>query len=132
MLLETLRVKKKLKFGWPRAGLEIPSIFCSTHGPRSALVVVPALIVCHGQAKLILGRWKLTPIKCRAAESAIVTKNAMARRNTRATATAAAIHLIRGEMRRRSGTASCRRASGLAGAATTARAGLCGGGCRQA
>ena len=49
ILLETLCVKKKLKFAWPRAGLEIPSIFCSTQGPRSVLVALLALIVCHGQ-----------------------------------------------------------------------------------
>ena len=56
MLLLTLRVKTKLKFSVPRAGREIPSIFCSTHGPISVSVVVPAAIDVHGQASLMFGR----------------------------------------------------------------------------
>src|SRR5580704_3590153 len=92
MFLDTLRVNTKLKFACPRAGLEIPSIFCSTHGPRSVLVVVPALIVCHGQASLILGRWALMPTRCRAPESAI-----------RATATRTAVLTAQRGMRRRRG-----------------------------
>ena len=83
MLLEILWAK--LKLAWPRAGLKIPSIFCSTQGPRSVLVVVPVLIVCHGQANLIAGRWTLMPTKCRAAESAISTTDAIARRDIRPT-----------------------------------------------
>jgi hypothetical protein len=59
MLLDTLWVKVKLKFSVPRAGLEIPSIFCSTHGPTSVSVAVPALIDCHGQDSLTCGRCTL-------------------------------------------------------------------------
>ena len=56
MLLDTLCVKVKLKFSVPRAGREMPWIFCSTHGPTSVSVVVPALTDCHGQASLTCGR----------------------------------------------------------------------------
>src|SRR5580704_6967089 len=103
MFLDTLRVNTKLKFACPRAGLEIPSIFCSTHGPRSVLVVVPALIVCHGQASLILGRWALMPTRCRAPESAIRARAATARRKIRATATRTAVLIAQRGMRRRRG-----------------------------
>ena len=56
MLLVTLWVNVNVKFACPSAGREMPSIFCSTHGPRSTLGVEPALMVCQGQAKLMCGR----------------------------------------------------------------------------
>src|SRR6266571_7984236 len=105
MFLETLRVKKKLKFAWPRAGLEIPSIFCSTHGPRSVLVVAvaPARIVCQGQPNLTLGKWTLMPTRCSAAESATRTTDATALRKIRPSSTRSAVHLTQGGTRRRRG-----------------------------
>src|SRR5215468_6539117 len=103
MFLETLWVKTKLKLAWPRAGLEIPSIFCSTHGPRSALVVVPAVIVCQGQAKLMLGRCALMPTRCSAADSVVTATEAIARRKMSPSTSRKAAHLIFGEMRRRRG-----------------------------
>src|ERR1700686_601363 len=99
MFLETLWVNRKLKLASPRAGLEIPSIFCRIHGPRSVLEVVPALTVCHGQPNRTVGRWMLMPTRCRAAESAISTTDAIALRNIRPTVITAAVHLTRGEMR---------------------------------
>src|SRR5579875_2896208 len=98
MFLETLWVKTNVKFAVPRAGLETPSIFCSTHGPRSVSVVVPALIACHGQANLTCGRWTLTPPKCRVADSATA---AIALRNTRHATATAAPHRSRRRIRRR-------------------------------
>ena len=55
MSLDTLRVNTKLKLAWPSAGREIPSIFCSTHGPRLVVVVEPAVIPDHGQPNRTLG-----------------------------------------------------------------------------
>src|ERR1700721_2016288 len=55
MLLLTLWVNTKLKFSVPRAGCEMPSIFCSTNGPSSVSVVVPEVIDVHGQASLRAG-----------------------------------------------------------------------------
>ena len=107
MLLDTLWVKKKLKFALPRAGREIPSMRCRTHGPRSVLVVVVTLIVCHGQANRMLGRWMGIPIRCSAAESAVSTTDAIARRKTRpATATAAAQTAVLRENTMRRGRAA--------------------------
>src|ERR1022692_2558381 len=116
MFLDTLWVKKKVKFAWPRAGLEIPSIFCSTHGPRSVLAVVaPALIVCHGHANLMLGRRMFRPTRCRPADSPIRTTDAIARRNIRHPATKAAIRMARGEIRRRFGLEPPPGQAGLSG-----------------
>src|SRR6516162_6646766 len=81
----------------------MPSIFCSTHGPRFVSVVVPALIVCHGHENFTLGRWTLTPTRWNAADSAISTTAAIALRNTRPTTSTAAAHLIPSGMRRRRG-----------------------------
>ena len=101
MFFETLWVKVKLKFSVPRAGREMPSIFCSTQGPTSVSVVVPALIVCHGQASLIWGSRTLIPNRCRAAESAASTAQAITLRNTRPTSTRTAAHVsLRGICRR--------------------------------
>src|SRR5215813_4998641 len=100
MFLDTRWVNRKLKFALPSAGLEIPSIFCSTHGPRSVSVVAPAAIVCHGQANLTLGRWASTPTRCSAADRVISTTDAIARRKIRPTTTAAAAHLTPVGMRR--------------------------------
>src|ERR1700689_4474328 len=80
MFFVTLWVKVKLKLAVPRAGLEMPSIFCSTHGPRSMLEVVPALIDCHGHESLTWGRCTLTPTRCSAEESATSTAHATALR----------------------------------------------------
>ena len=44
------------------AGREMPSIFCSTHGPTSVSVVVPTMD-CHGHANLMLGRCTLSPTR---------------------------------------------------------------------
>ena len=97
MLLETLCVKVKLKFSVPKAGLEIPSIFCSTQGPMLVSVVVPALIACHGQASLICGRRTLNPNRCRVAESATSAAQAITLRKSRParTRTAAQVSLRR-------------------------------------
>src|SRR5215467_111849 len=82
----------------------MPSIFCRTHGPRLVLVVVPALIVCQGQANLILGRWAFTPIRCSADDSASSTSHATARRNIKLTTTSTAVHVTQRGTRRRCGT----------------------------
>jgi hypothetical protein len=101
-LFETLWVKVKLKFSVPRAGLEMPSIFCSTHGPTSVSVVVPALIACHGQANVICGSRTLMPNRCSVAESAASTAQAITLRNTRAARTRTAAHVsLRGIRSRR-------------------------------
>src|SRR5215468_1097085 len=84
----------------------MPSIFCSTHGPRLVLVVVPALIVCHGQANLMFGRCALTPIRCSADDRARSTSHATARRKIRPATTRTAVHLTHSGMRRRCGTNS--------------------------
>src|ERR1700691_4930833 len=111
MFLDTLWVNRKLKLTWPRAGLEIPSIFCSTHGPRSTLGVVVwgrAEAVCQGQPNLTLGRWTSTPTRCSAADRAARTSHAMALRKIRP-ATIAAAHLAHRGIRRG------RRGGGAAG-----------------
>jgi hypothetical protein len=64
-------------------------------------VVVDALIVCHGQANLILGRWMLRPARCSAAESAINTTDAIALRNISPAATIAVALLTQGDIRER-------------------------------
>src|SRR5271165_115554 len=102
MLLETLWVKTKLKFSVPRAGREIPSIFCSTHGPTLVSVVVPAAIDCHGHPNLMLGRCTLSPIRCSAAESTASATNATALRKMSPASASRAAHLSqRGTRRRR-------------------------------
>ena len=102
MFLDTLWVKTKLKFSVPSAGLEMPSIFCRTHGPICALVVLPAVIVCQGHANRTCGRWTLKPRKWNVADSAISTTEAITRRKIRPTSTTAALHLThRGTQRRR-------------------------------
>ena len=101
MLFETLCVKVKLKFSVPRAGREIPSIFCSTQGPMSVSVVVPLLTDCHGQASLTCGRWMLIPTTCRVADSAASTAQAIALRKIRPARTRTAAHLSLRGMRRR-------------------------------
>ncbi len=101
MLFDTLWVKLKLKFSVPSAGLEIPSIFCSTHGPRSMLVVVPALIDCNGHESRTWGRWTLIPTTCKAADSATKTAHAIALRNIRPSTTMKAAHLSQSGMSRR-------------------------------
>ena len=95
MFLDTLWVNTKVKFAWPSAGLEIPSIFCSTHGPRSVLVVAGATawIACHGQPNFTLGRWTLIPTRCSAADSAIRTTDAIAWRKMSASSARIAVHL---------------------------------------
>src|SRR5215831_8880463 len=80
MFFETLRVNTKLKFTRPSAGLEMPSIFCRTHGPTGVVVVEFDADDCHGQANLIDGRWMPTPTRCRAADRANSTAHATARR----------------------------------------------------
>src|SRR5579875_1949514 len=89
MLLDTLWVNTKLKVTVPSAGREMPSIFCSTHGPTLVLVVVAAPC-CHGQASLICGRCTSTPANRNTADSAISAIAAIARRNTSATSPAVA------------------------------------------
>ena len=102
MFFETLCVKVKLKFSVPRAGLEMPSIFCSTQGPMLVSVVVPALTACHGQASLICGRRTLIPNRCRVAESATSAAQAITLRNSRPARTRTAAHeSLRGIRRRR-------------------------------
>ena len=108
MLFDTLWVKTKLKFSVPSAGLEMPSIFCSTQGPSWALELVPALIVCHGQASRIRGRCTFSPQKCSAADSAVSATEAIARRKISARIAAAALHLThRGIHRRRQRCGGC-------------------------
>src|SRR5262249_36455880 len=77
----------------PSAGLEIPSIFCSTQGPRSVLVVVPAVMVCQGQANLMCGRCTLMPTRWKAADRAMSTTAAIARRKISPITTTTADHL---------------------------------------
>src|SRR5450755_4598159 len=102
MFLDTLRVKTKLKFSVPSAGLEMPSIFCRTHGPICAVVVLPAVIVCQGHANRTCGRCTLKPRKCSIAESAIKTTEAITRRKIRPTRMTTALLLThRGTQRRR-------------------------------
>src|SRR6185369_7511594 len=103
MLLETLRVNTKLKFTRPRAGLEMPSIFCRTHGPTGVVVVEFDVTDCHGQPNLIDGRWMPTPTRCRPADRANRTAHATARRKIRPSTTSAAIHLYRSGIHRRRG-----------------------------
>ena len=102
MFLETLWVNVKLKLSVPKAGLEMPSIFCSTQGPTGVSVVVPAVTDCHGQASLTCGRRTSSPARCRAADSAASTAHAMTFRNTSPTSTRTAAHVsLRPRPRRR-------------------------------
>src|SRR6202012_640225 len=83
MFFDTLCVNTKLKLSVPSAGLEMPSIFCSTQGPTATLVVeLPEPADRQGQPKLICGRCTLRPKKCRLADSVAMTTAARARRNT--------------------------------------------------
>src|SRR5450755_2313490 len=108
MFFDTLWVKTKLKFSVPSAGLEMPSIFCSTQGPSWALELVAALIVCHGQASRTCGRCTFSPRKCSEADSAISTTEAIARRKISARIAVAALHLThRGIHRRRRRYGGC-------------------------
>src|SRR6202050_4626520 len=116
MFLDTLCVNRKSKLTRPSAGLEIPSIFCSPHGPRSVFVVVvwtTLVAACQGQPNLMLGRCTLTPTTCSAADSAISARDAIALRKISPTAITA-VHLAHGGMRRRRG--------GLAGPSGSGRA----------
>jgi hypothetical protein len=102
MLLSTLCVKTKLKFSVPRAGLEMPSMFCSTHGPTETSVVEPALIDCHGHANVMCGRWMSSPTRCRNPDSAAMTAHATALRKIKPTTAAGTPHASqRGRRRRR-------------------------------
>ena len=122
MFLDTVCVKTKLKFSVPRAGREIPSIFCSTSGPTRVFVVVPALIDCQGQPNLRCGRFTLTPKRCKAADSAASTAHATARRKKRPASTARAAHFAqrgtsgrRGQRRRLRGCSGWYRAGSVSG-----------------
>src|SRR5579864_377375 len=100
MLLFTLCVKVKVKFSVPSAGLEIPSMLCSTHGPTATSVVEPELIDCQGQPNLMLGRWTLSPTRCRNPESAAMTSQARALRKIKPATTATTPHVTQRGMRR--------------------------------
>src|SRR6516162_4488824 len=102
MLFETLCVKTKLKCSVPRAGREMPSIFCSTSGPTMVLELLPEVIDCHGQPNLMLGRCTLTPMRCSPAESAASTAHATARRKTKPTRPMMMAHFAQRGMRGRS------------------------------
>src|SRR5215472_4180253 len=93
MFLETVCVNRKLKFSVPRAGREIPWIFCSTRGPTMVFVVVPDEMDCHGQPNLMSGRCTLMPTRCSAADSAVSTTQAAARRKMSPKTTRTAAHL---------------------------------------
>src|SRR6516225_8556300 len=93
MFLETVCVNRKLKFSVPRAGREIPSIFCSTKGPTMVFVLVPDEMDCHGQPNLTSGRCTLMPTRWSAADSAVSTAQAAARRKISPTTTRMAAHL---------------------------------------
>src|SRR3984885_6383791 len=117
MFFDTLCVNRKLKLTRPSAGLDTPSIFCTTHGPRSVFVVVvwtTLVPACQGQPNLMLGRCTLTPTTCSAADSAISARDAIALRKISPRAITA-VHLAHGGMRRRRG--------GLAGASGSGRGG---------
>ena len=88
MFLVTLRVKVKSKLAVPSAGLSIPSIFRSTSGPTSVLVVVDD----HGQPKLTCGRWTLAENRCSPADSAASTAHATMRRKKTPTITISTVH----------------------------------------
>ena len=107
MLLDPLCVKVKLKFSVPRAGREIPWIFCSTQGPTLVSVVVPAVTDCHGQPNLTCGRCTLIPTRCRVAPSAVSAAQAIALRKIRPATIRIAAHVslrgMRGRRRPRSG-----------------------------
>src|ERR1041385_3195803 len=103
MSLETFRVNTKLKFTRPSAGLEIPSIFCSTHGPTGVVVVEFDVTDCHGQPNLIDGRWMPIPTRWNAADRANRTPHPTARGKIRPSTTSAAIHLYRSGIHRRRG-----------------------------
>ena len=111
MFLDTLCVNTKVKLAWPSAGREMPSIFCSTHGPRSVFVVVPAVMTCHGQANLTVGRCTLRPRKCSVAASAVSTTDAIARRKMNTAAASTKPILPNGPPRNRRGPRA-RRGSG--------------------
>src|ERR1044071_5463550 len=104
MLLDTFRVNAKLKFTRPSAGFEIPSIFCSTHGPTGVVVVDVDATDCHGHPNLIDGRWIPSPTRWSAADRATSTAHATARRKISPRTTRAAIHLyLSGILRLRGG-----------------------------
>ena len=70
MFLLTLWVNTKLKFSVPRAGRDIPSIFCRTQGPTSVSVVVPAGAVVgvgHVAEALPAADWVQAACQARAA-----------------------------------------------------------------
>src|SRR5690349_20806770 len=95
----------------------MPSIFCKTHGPRFVLVVVPALIVCHGQANLTCGRCTLTPMRWNAADSAVMTTAAIARRKISPMTRTTTLQLTRRGIRRRRGGGSRQGTTGPGGPA---------------
>jgi hypothetical protein len=87
---DTECVNRKLKVVVPRAGLSIPSIFCSTRGPTRVF----ELVVDdddHGQPNETCGRWMLAPNRCSAADSAASTAQATTRRKTTPTMTITAV-----------------------------------------
>src|SRR5215470_12640428 len=100
MLCETLWVNRKLKFSVPSAGLSMPSIFCSTQGPTMTVWVVLEVPDCHGQPNLTFGRCTLIPIRCSAADSAVSTSQAAARRKTATITARMTVHRTQRGIRR--------------------------------
>src|SRR5258708_663967 len=98
MLLLTLWVNVNVKFAWPSAGREMPSIFCSTHGPRSVLVVTVLTtgVPDHGHSNRICGR-----LRPRDDASSPITSQAMAFLKISPMTAAATTHAQRGTLRRR-------------------------------
>src|SRR5262249_26194694 len=67
------------------------------------LVVVPALIACQGQANFTCGRCTLMPTRWKAADSAVSTRAAIARRKIRPITNTTAVRLTSRGIRRRRG-----------------------------
>src|ERR1700760_240982 len=94
MFFDTLWVNTKLKLSVPSAGLEMPSIFCSTQGPTATLVLElldPA--ACHGQPTGMWGRCTLRQKKGGLPDGPAMTIAATARRNTNPASTRNRLHL---------------------------------------
>src|SRR5215471_6395493 len=78
----------------------MPSIFCNTQGPTMTVWVVLEVPDCHGQPNLTFGRCTLIPIRCSAADSAVSTSQAAARRKTATITARMTVHRTQRGIRR--------------------------------